>query len=72
MKKNFKHFIAASLAIILSYSFIGTYVCNELGGLKNCKDENYYECVILVNENSTKDSDIEKLIEELPKFNRYN
>lgn len=48
------------------------YICNDLGGLKNYKDENYYKCVILVNENSIKDGDIEKLIKELPKFNRVN
>lgn len=48
------------------------YVCNDLGGIKNCRDENYYACVILINESSTNDSDIEKLIEELPKFNRYS
>ena len=47
------------------------YVCNELGGVKNFKNDNYYECVIIVNENATKDSDIEKLIKELPLFNRY-
>ena len=48
------------------------YICNDLGGLKNCKDENYYKCVILVNDNNIKDSDIDKLIKELPKFNRVN
>lgn len=31
-----------------------------------------YKCVILVNENSIKDGDIEILIKELPKFNRVN
>ena len=48
------------------------YICNDLGGLKNYKDENYYKCVILINENDIKDGDIEKLIKELPKFNRVN
>lgn len=48
------------------------YICNDLSGIKNCNDKNYYECVILVNENNTMDSDIEKLIIELPKFNKFN
>ena len=48
------------------------YVCNDLGGLKNLEDENYYECVILANENSTSDSDVEELIKELPKFKRFD
>ena len=46
------------------------YVCNELGGLRSFKDDDFYECVIIVNDNTVKDSDIEKLIKELPSFNR--
>jgi hypothetical protein len=45
------------------------YVCNELGRIEN---ENFYECVIIVSDNTIKDNDIEKLIEALPKFNRHN
>lgn len=48
------------------------YVCNELGGLKKFQDENFYECIIIVNENNTNDKDIAKLIEELPKFYTTN
>lgn len=44
------------------------YISNELGGLRNLHDKNFLECVIIVNEGHTKDNDIEKLIEELPKF----
>lgn len=47
------------------------YICNELGGVKSFKDDNFYECVIIVNDSNIKDSDIEKLIKELPLFNRY-
>lgn len=47
------------------------YVCNELGGVKSFKNDNFYECVIIVNNSDTKDSDIEKLIKDLPLFNRY-
>lgn len=47
------------------------YVCNELGGIKNFRDESFYECIIIVNENNTKDSDIKKLIDKLPKFKNY-
>lgn len=46
------------------------YVCNELGGVKSYKDNDFYECVIIVNDSTVKDSDIEKLIKELPSFNR--
>ena len=47
------------------------YICNELGGVKSFKDDNFYECVIIVNDSNIKDSDIEKLIKDLPLFNRY-
>lgn len=47
------------------------YVCNELGGVRSFKDNDFYECVIIVNDSTVKDSDIEKLIKELPSFNRY-
>lgn len=47
------------------------YVCNELGGVKSFKDNDFYECIIIVNDSTVKDSDIEKLIKELPSFNRY-
>ena len=47
------------------------YVCNELGGVRSFKDNDFYKCVIIVNDSTVKDSDIEKLIKELPSFNRY-
>ena len=46
------------------------FVCNELGGIKRSNDNNFYECVIVVNDNTIKDSDIEYLIKELPVFKR--
>lgn len=47
------------------------YICNELGGLKSYKNDDFYECAIVVNENNSDDSDMNKLIEELPKFNKW-
>ena len=44
------------------------YVCNELGGIKNSCDDNFYECAIVVGDIDCKDDDIKKLIGELPKF----
>lgn len=47
------------------------YVCNELGVVRSCKDNDFYECVIIVNDSTVKDSDIEKLVKELPLFKHY-
>ena len=45
------------------------YVCNELGGIKNCKDKQYYEFAIVTYEKDIQDKEINGLIERLPKFN---
>jgi hypothetical protein len=46
------------------------YVCNELGRLKNSKNDDYYNLVIFVDLN-TKDSEIKDLVDKLPKFTKY-
>lgn len=44
-------------------------VCNELGGIKNYGEEQYYEFAIVTYEKDTQDKEINELIERLPKFN---
>ena len=44
---------------------------NDLGGIKHFNNDDFCECVIIVNDNATKDGDVEKLIKELPVFKRY-
>ena len=44
------------------------YFCNELGRIENSRDDNFYECAIVVGDIDCKDDDIKKLIGELPKF----
>ena len=50
-------------------AFNDYYICNELGGLKNFRDENYYNIVIFVDV-EVNDDEIESLINKLPKFNK--
>ena len=45
------------------------YICNELGGLKDFKNEDYYNIVVFVDV-KVKDDEIESLIHQLPKFNQ--
>lgn len=45
------------------------YVCNELGALKNFKDDDFYELIIFTDV-ETNDSEIQALIHQLPKFNK--
>ena len=48
------------------------YICNELGGIANCKDQDFYKCGIIVNnDENIKDGDIKELIKELPTFKKY-
>lgn len=47
------------------------YVCNELGGVRHVKDDNFCECIIIVNESDINDVEIKKLIEALPKFKKF-
>lgn len=50
--------------------FSNCYICNELGALKNFKDEAYYELIIFADV-ETNDDDIKALICQLPQFNKY-
>lgn len=50
--------------------FSNCYICNELGALKNFKDEDYYELIIFA-DIETNDDEIKALICRLPKFNKY-
>ena len=48
------------------------FQCNELGGIKSLKNEDFYECAIVVAGNTeTADKDVNKLIKNLPKFKVY-
>lgn len=46
------------------------YICNELGGLKNFKDEDYYNIAIFADV-EVNDDEIECFINQLPKFNEW-
>ncbi len=50
-------------------SFPNYYVCNELGGLKNCANEDYYDVIIFV-DIGVDDDEISPLIDQLTKFNK--
>ena len=45
------------------------YICNELGGIKSLRDNDYYNLVIFVDVD-IKDSDIKTLVDSLPTFKR--
>ena len=45
------------------------YICNELGGLKSFRDEDWYDIVIFVDV-EVNDDEINALIEQLPKFKK--
>ncbi len=47
------------------------YICNELGGLKNYRNNDYYDIVIFV-DTKVNDKEIAALINKLPKFNSLN
>ena len=48
--------------------FSDCYICNELGALRNYRDNNFYELVIFTDV-KTNDAEIETLIHQLPRFN---
>ena len=50
--------------------FSSCYICNELGALKNFKDEDFYELSIYADV-ETSDTEIKALISQLPRFNKY-
>lgn len=47
------------------------YICNELGGLRNIKNKDYYNLAIFVDV-EVNDDEIEYFIRQLPKFNKYS
>lgn len=52
-------------------AFMDCYICNELGGLKNLKDEDYYDIVVFIDMDvDVNDDEIKSLIKQLPKFNK--
>lgn len=50
--------------------FNNCYVCNELGALKNFEDKDFYELIVFA-DIETNDTEINSLIEQLPKFKKY-
>lgn len=55
---------------VANIDFSDCYICNELGALKNFKDEDYYELIVFA-DIETNDDDIKTLIYQLPKFNKW-
>lgn len=51
-------------------SFSDCYICNELGGLKNFRNKDYYNLVIFVDV-EVDDNEIRSLINQLLKFNNW-
>lgn len=51
-------------------AFNDYYICNELGGLKNFRNEDYYDIVIFVDV-EVNDDEIKPLINQLLKFNNF-
>ena len=50
-------------------AFDDYYICNELGGLKNFRNEDYYDIVIFVDV-EVNDNKIKSLVNQLPKFKK--
>lgn len=56
--------------IASNIDFMDCYICNELGGLKKSKNDDYYDIVVFVDMNvDVNDDEIKSLIKQLPKFN---
>lgn len=51
--------------------FNDCYICNELGGLKDFKKEDYYDIVVFADV-KVNDEEIECLINQLPKFKKLS
>lgn len=48
------------------------YICNELGGLVNLKNKDYFDIKIVIYVDvEVKDNEIKSLIDQLPKFKKY-
>lgn len=52
-------------------NILDCYICNELGAIKNIRNNDVYEFVFFVEREDYEDDEINKLIEELIKFQRY-
>ena len=50
--------------------FSNCYICNELGALKNFKNEDFYELIVFA-DIETNDAEIKSLISQLPRFRKY-
>lgn len=61
---NYNRKIAGEIA------FDDCYICNELGGLKNFRNKDYYDIVIFVDD-EINDDEIKSLVNQLPKFNKW-
>ena len=61
--------IAYNRRIASKIVFEDCYICNELGGLKDLKNEDYYDIVVFVDV-KVKDDEIESLINQLLEFNK--
>ena len=55
---------------VANIDFSSCYICNELGALKNFKDEDFYDLIIFA-DIETNDTEIKTLISKLPRFNKY-
>ena len=51
------------------HSLSDCYVCNELGGIKDYRNDDYYELAIVTSEKDIQDKEINDLIDQLLKFN---
>lgn len=46
------------------------YICNELGGIKSSRDNDYYNLVVFIDV-EINDPEIKELVDQLPKFKKY-
>ena len=57
--------------IASNIDFMDCSICNELGGLKKSKNDDYYDIVVFVDMNvDVNDDEIKSLIKQLPKFKK--
>ena len=56
--------------IVGEITFGDCYICNELGGLRNFRNKDYYEIIIFVDV-EVNDDEIRYLVNQLPKFKQW-
>lgn len=61
--------ISYNRRIASEFAFNGYYICNELGGLKSLRNEDYYKIAVFVDV-EVNDDEIRSLINQLLKFNK--